>query len=201
MGVDVLVSAAPAPWRRAGVILHPLPPGDIDILRRRSAAVPDHVIHAIGICTANNDLDDADAHIRSLLDDAIIDGLANGTGCTVVHLDRAWLIGGGMDDEDGGIWNERITALALSGITELALDVGPDEPAPSVVRARELVASPSAWPQARVYLHDLLAELGADPAHVAPVLDNAVALGTEHTDALVDLVALTIRSETVCRLA
>jgi hypothetical protein len=201
MGVDVLMAAAPAPWRHGGPVPYPLAKDDADILRLRAAAVPDHVIHAIGICTQNNDLEAADAHNRDLLDDAIAESLETGVGCALVHLDRAWLIGGGMDTGDGGLWSERISALALSGITELALDADVRELAPSVARARETVARPATWSHVRDYLRDLLADLGADPGQTAPSIDAAIARGTERTDVLVDLVAVTVRSLTVCGLA
>jgi hypothetical protein len=200
MGVDVLMSAALAPWRQSEPVPHPLAKDDVDILRLRAAAVPDHVIHAIGICTQNNDLDAADAHNRGLLDDAITEGLEDGIGCAVVHLDRTWLIGGGMEAGDGGLWGERISALALSGITELALDADTLELAPSIARAREIVGRPVTWRHARAYLRDLLADLGADPEKSTAVIDAAIALGMERTEVLVDLVAVTIRSRTICSL-
>jgi hypothetical protein len=200
MSIDVLMSAAPAPWRERTPVPYPLAKGDADILRLRAAAVPDHVMHAIGICTQNNDLDGADAHNRDLLDDAIAEGLEDGIGCAMVHLDRDWLIGGGMDAGDGGLWSERISALALSGITELALDADARAVAPSVVQAREIVTRPATWSHARAYLRDLLADLGAAPEQSTTAIDAAIALGTERTEVLVDLVAVTIRSRTVCSL-
>jgi hypothetical protein len=199
MGIDLLLSAAPAPWREHGTVAHPLARADGDVLRRRADAVPAHVLHAIGICTRNNDLDDPEAHLRALLHDAIAEQLELGIGCAVLELDRAWIIGGGPDTSDQG--HEAVTALALSGITELALDADAGAVSPLVEASRRRADEAATATHAREHLRAVLRHCGCTAERSEQLAAGVDLTAPDRRTDLADLLAVTARSATVTVLA
>lgn len=199
MGIDTWMAATPAPHYLDGTIDHPLSDAGAAVLRQRVKDAPAHVIHATGIVQHNDGFDPDDAHAwtYSLLENAIDESLAGGIGCAVVTAERAWVVGGGMDDGPGIQWSEQIAALALTGVTELALDAGPRRVAPSVKEARALARRPDVDDHLVAVARDLLRRLDCTPHQVRTIGRSVGDLLDSKRPEFIDVLALTLRSRWV----
>lgn len=123
MGIDMFMSATPAPTDQHGRVRYPLRRTERSTMHRRVDALSDRIVMACAE-TIGVDLEEPDpaAWIRSFLHEAVDAVLVKAPPwCAILQVARPWLVAGGTSCGDMPNDYDHVAALGASGITEAPL--------------------------------------------------------------------------------
>lgn len=136
MGMDALFAAAPAPVDRSGRVLCPLSGEGLRVVHERVDALASQVLMACHRLVLPGDPQES-VEMRDYLHEAV-DVVLGGAPhwCPRVDRNRAWVVSGGVTGGEVPWDFEAVMVLAISGVTEVAIDA--EGPSPSRLMAEKL---------------------------------------------------------------
>lgn len=193
MGLSTLLAAAPAPVDRSGRVLYPLSGKGLRVVHDRVDALSSQVLTACHRFVYFENPTDSQA-MRDDLHEAVDVVLgAAPYWCPRVDRHRAWVVSAGVDA--GGVpWEfDAVMALAISGVTEVAIDA--EGPSPSRLMAEKL--APLVLDRLAEQYASWLSASGMSPEEQAGALAATVRSMAADLDGAVEATAIALRTRSL----